>query len=159
MPAPLQLNLDRQSYKWMRQNLQHQEVRDNKLGSVKKSTDKLLVQFWSVTIANSSAARSRLSSSGSGLGIGLRRSATALVLVVRDSEDNAVLSVLAHEKAIVLFDGAAEKLEKDAEEDDADAGAGEHALAGDVPGGGDKACVDGVPVPKHLAMFVSFRWF
>lgn len=58
--------------------------------------------------------------------------------------------VLLDDVAVPFLDGAAEELEGHDEEDDADAGAGEHTLAGDAPGRGDEAGVDGVPVPQHL---------
>ena len=62
--------------------------------------------------------------------------------------------MLADEKAVVLLDRAPEELERHDEQDDADAGACEHACRGDVPGGGDEAGVDCVPVPEHL----GFGW-
>ena len=46
---------------------------------------------------------------------------------------------------------AAEAFEQEHEADDADAGAGEHAVGGDVPCRGEEARVDGVPVPEHLS--------
>ena len=49
----------------------------------------------------------------------------------------------------------AEELEDHDEEDDANAGAREGPLAGDVPGAGDEAGVDRVPVPEHLTSGVS----
>jgi hypothetical protein len=58
--------------------------------------------------------------------------------------------VLADDVSVIFFDTSSQKLEEHDEEDDADARAGEHAGAADVPTGGKKACVDGVPVPEHL---------
>jgi hypothetical protein len=45
--------------------------------------------------------------------------------------------VLSDDEAIVFLAGAAQELEQDYEEDDADHGAGEHAFGADVPGAGD----------------------
>ena len=45
----------------------------------------------------------------------------------------------------------AEELQGDHEEDDADAGASEGALAGDLPGSSDETAVDSVPIPEHLS--------
>lgn len=58
--------------------------------------------------------------------------------------------VLLDEQSVVLLDGAAEELEEDGEADDADAGAGEHALGGDLPVLTDEAGVDGVVVEHHV---------
>jgi hypothetical protein len=58
--------------------------------------------------------------------------------------------VLRDKIAVVFFAGAAQEFEQDDEQDDADAGAGEHASAGYVPRARDEASVDGVPVPQHL---------
>jgi hypothetical protein len=57
---------------------------------------------------------------------------------------------LAHEKGIVLLAEAAEELDENDEENDADAGGGEGALGRDAPGRAQEAGIDGVPVPQHL---------
>lgn len=58
--------------------------------------------------------------------------------------------VLLDKVAVEFLDGAAEELEGHAEEEDADAGSGEHARGGDVPLLGEEAGVDGVEVEQHL---------
>lgn len=59
-------------------------------------------------------------------------------------------AVTADDEAVKLLDGPAQQLEAHDQTDDADAGAGKHAVRGDVPGRGDEAGVNRVPVPKHL---------
>lgn len=53
----------------------------------------------------------------------------------------------ADEVAVVFLCGAPEQFEGHDEEDDADAGTGHHGFGFYLPGGGDEASVDGVPVP------------
>ena len=51
---------------------------------------------------------------------------------------------------------SAEKLERYHQKDDADATTSESSSRSDVPGLGEEACVDGIPIPQHLvARFVS----
>jgi hypothetical protein len=57
-------------------------------------------------------------------------------------EDHGV-ELLAHET---------ENFEDDDEEGDADAGGGHHAAIFDLPGFGEEACIDSVPVPEHLSV-------
>ena len=45
----------------------------------------------------------------------------------------------------------AEAFEEEHEADGPDAGAGKHAVGGDVPFWGEEARINGVPVPKHLS--------
>lgn len=52
--------------------------------------------------------------------------------------------VLPDEVAVELLDGAAEDFEDDGEEEDADAGAGEHGVRGDAPAVREEAGVDGI---------------
>lgn len=63
--------------------------------------------------------------------------------------------MLLDEEAVVLLGQAAEELESHDEEDDTDAGTREHALGLDLPGLGDEAGVNDVPVPEHLVDVVS----
>lgn len=61
-----------------------------------------------------------------------------------------LVGVLLDEEAVVLLGQAAEELQSHDEEDDADAGARKHALGLDLPGLGDEAGINDVPVPEHL---------
>lgn len=51
---------------------------------------------------------------------------------------------------VVFFGQPAQELEHDDHQHDADAGGGEGAARGDLPGLVEEAGIDGVPVPEHL---------
>lgn len=55
-----------------------------------------------------------------------------------------------NQEPVILLAGAPQHLQRNDEQHNADARAGEVALGGDLPGLGDEAGVDGVPVPEHL---------
>lgn len=66
--------------------------------------------------------------------------------------------MLAEEVAVIFLNNTTEKLQSHDQEDDSDAGAGEHAGGSNVPCLADEAGIDGVPVPKHLRnVYVSTR--
>lgn len=133
---------------------QHDKVRDSKLNHVYQRTDCLLEHAWAEGRHGGAGRASQLAivdgfeallggiGWGSGLGCCGGGGGRLLELV----------GVLLHDEAVVLLGQAAEELEGHDEEDDADAGAGEHALGLDLPGLGDEAGVDDVPVPEHLVM-------
>ena len=52
----------------------------------------------------------------------------------------------------IILAYAPEELEGDTKKGDANAGDSEHGLSCDVPRGGKKAGIDGVPVPDHLSV-------
>lgn len=54
---------------------------------------------------------------------------------------------LAEKKGVVLVAYASQELKTHDEQGSADAGCDEHGIVGNVPGGGDEAGVDDVPVP------------
>ena len=63
--------------------------------------------------------------------------------------------VATHQISIELTLGSAEEFEGHYQEDDADAAPSESSTGPDVPGAREKACVDRIPIPEHLAaMFV-----
>lgn len=60
--------------------------------------------------------------------------------------------MLGDDVAVVFLACATEEFERHDQEDDADAGAGEGPSGVNVPGAGEEASVDCVPVPQHLGM-------
>ena len=121
----------------VKQTYQHKNISNEKRQQVQKRPNTLLPHIRSkrrnhrtrrrTSRRHSSTifATQRLGSSSSGVG----RSRRMLKLG----------NVLADEKPVVFLDGAAEKFEDNAEEEDADAGAGEHAGGCDAPLGGEEA--------------------
>lgn len=59
--------------------------------------------------------------------------------------------VMTDQISIKLALRSAEKLKGHHQEDDTDTAASEGSIGSDMPGFGEKACVDGIPVPQHLA--------
>lgn len=134
---------------------QHDKVRHSKLQHMQQRPDRLLQDSRTEPLHSDrcTACSARIGSRAIVLGAVAGRS--------RAREPGSGcggdgLGMLADEEAVVFFGGAAQELERDDEEDDADAGASEHALAGDVPGAREEAGVDGVPVPEHLLGCVSW---
>lgn len=58
--------------------------------------------------------------------------------------------VLLDEISVVFLDGAAQQLEHESEQEDADTGAGKDGVGGDAPLGGEEAGVCCVEVEEHL---------
>lgn len=133
---------------------QHDKARDSKLNHVYQRTDGLLEHAWAEgrhgdagrasQLAAVDGLEARLGGIGWGSGLGCGGGGRGRFLELG--------GVLLDDEAVVLLGQAAEELEGHDEEDDADAGAGEHALGLDLPGLGDEAGVDDVPVPEHLVM-------
>lgn len=114
---------------------QHQKVGADKLQEMQDGADSLLPGIGpegrngvAIVIANSVLAAQRA---------GLAR-------------PRVVCNVLLDQIAIVLLDRPAQELEHHAEEEDTDAGAGEHALRPDAPPVGEEAGIDGVGIEQHL---------
>lgn len=101
---------------------QHDDVGGTESTGVDKSTDELL-------------ERGGTEGQGSAVGAMGRGGCTTVELSIQGR--------------IVLLAQAAEEFDGHDEEDDADAGASEHALGPDVPLLRDEAGVDGVPIPQH----------
>lgn len=114
---------------------QHHEIADAKLQDIQNRPHNLLPR---------AGAKSRYFGSDGLYLVGEIGVDLVVLLVV------VVGAVLSDQKAVVLFGGAAEHFEGDDQQHNADAGAGKDAAGGDLPGLGDEAGVDGVPVPEHL---------
>jgi hypothetical protein len=132
---------------------QHDKVRNGKLNHVYQRTDCLLEHAWAEGRHGGADRASQLAAVdglealggigwGSRLGCGGGGSRRFLELV----------GVLLDDEAVILLGQAAEEFQGHDEEDDTNARAGKHALGLDLPGLGDEAGVNDVPVPEHLFM-------
>ncbi|KAL3958604.1 hypothetical protein ACCO45_006766 [Purpureocillium lilacinum] len=122
---------------------QHEKVRDRELEKVQEGADRLLED-----VGPEGRHDGRTDTAGGG---GDRRGSVLATDGAAVGTCALVLGdVLADEEAVELLDGAADELERHGEEEDADAGTGEHAARGDVPLAREEARVDGVEVEEHL---------
>lgn len=129
---------------------QHEDIADEKGEHVQESPDGLLQNIWSERGNGTAAAAGDCRG---GRLVGAVEGGAAACGCGGDGDgdgDGLTLGdVLPDEVSVVFLDGAAEELEGQGEEEDADAGAGEHGGRGDAPLGGEEAGVDGVEVEQH----------
>jgi hypothetical protein len=130
---------------------QHDKVRDSECTHVQCRPDRLLYNAWS------ELARCHRHGAASNWRLLRGRILSHAVVIRRGGSEgtgrrgNECLGVLLNDEAVVLLGRAAQELEEDDEEDDADAGTGKHGFGAYVPGLCDETCVDDVPVPQHLS--------
>lgn len=141
---------------------EHKHVRDRKLHRVKARADHLLVQRRHVTPPPHQRQRSlpvpqqrdhRMRRVILHTAVAIVTTRATIAVAFRQAgrtdrcrgEGGALL-----DQPVIFALQAAEELEEEHEGYDADAGADEHAVGGDVPCRGQEAGVDGVPVPQHL---------
>ena len=125
---------------------QHNKVPDRELHHVKRAPDNLLPQPKPCLVINTAP----WADCNQSIALSLTSDTVFIVLAA------AILSgwqcgvIAAYQIAIELPLGPAQELQRDDEEDDPDTASGECAVRLDVPGAGEEAGVDGVPIPEHL---------
>lgn len=126
-------------------NQQHDKVSDGELHHIQETPNSMLPEFklrFTVNVACRPDADRRVRFPMPSVAIAVF---TFGAIMARNRSDVATDQV-----SIKFALDSAEKFEGHYQEDDADTTASKSSSGSDVPGLGEKACVDSIPVPQHL---------